>query len=191
MQTGRRDLPAWVLQRSAVASAFFGLVAAACNLVALAIYFFGASCAFLLGRGLLLMYRRLPEADQNALVSRRAVRRTAVASLLLAIVISSLYWYVGWWIPADRLAPATRQFLFLHWRKFDFIPAAFAQVLPGSWRSGFHQHFNHVTYCFPGPIWWESMRYLRAAIPGYALALFGCIIGARLLGAKVRLILGR
>lgn len=79
-----------------------------------------------------------------------------------------------------------RQFLAHHWRKVDFVPALFAQLLPTSWESGFHQYFRGGTYCFPGPYWWESVRYLRAAIPGYFVAFFVAILLARLGAVSAR-----
>ena len=179
--THRRDLPSVVVERCAAATAFIALLAAACNLIALAIYFAVALCGCLIVRALLLAYRQLPEHDQNALLSRRALRRTAGASILLAAGISCFYWYAAWWLRLDQLPPEVRRFLVAHWRKLDFVPAVFSQLLPVSWQSGFHQYFNDMTYCFPGPYWWESMRYLRAAIPGYSLLLFICVGVVRLL----------
>ncbi|HEY0143858.1 MAG TPA: hypothetical protein VGF48_23425 [Thermoanaerobaculia bacterium] len=79
------------------------------------------------------------------------------------------------------------QLLARHWRKADFVPALFAQLLPTSWESGFHQYFRGSwTYCFPGPYWWESMRYLRAAIPGYFVTFFMISLLVRLVAVSVR-----
>lgn len=126
-------------------------------------------------------YRSLPSEDRAALLTRRAVRRSAFWSVSIAIAVSCTYWYAGWYTPA--LVP---RFLYPYWRVADWIPSAFSLLLPGNWRSGFHQYFSYGTYCFPGEPWWESMRYLRAAIPAYGLTSFIALLGVRMAIAALR-----
>lgn len=119
----------------------------------------------------------------------RAIRRTTIVSLVLAVVISCLYWFAPWWMPVDHLKRPTDSFLLTHWRLIDFVPSLFAQLLPASWRSGFHRYFrDDGTYCFPGPFWRESMRYLLAAIPGYFLAFTSIALLLRLAQAPWRML---
>lgn len=70
--------------------------------------------------------------------------------------------------------------------KLDFIPSVFALFLPIEWQSGVHRYFNRITYCFPGSYWWETMRYLRTAIPAYTITIFIAITLARLGSAVVQ-----
>jgi hypothetical protein len=64
----------------------------------------------------------------------------------------------------------------------DYIPAFLASLLPAGWGSGFHQHFpGGITYCFPGPLWWESIRYLRSAIAAYTITFFAIALLSRLM----------
>lgn len=175
-----------LLRYAATGSATLALLCAALNSIALAGLFLVAAIAALLLHLLQIAYRRLPEADRAALLSRRAVRSTAVISLLAAIGVSCVYWY-AMWLPLDRQASPMVLMLSHHWQKLDFIPALFAQLLPSSLRSPFHQYVgDNMTYCFPGPYWWESMRFLRAAIPGYFVAFFAAILAGRLGAALVR-----
>ena len=107
--------------------------------------------------------------------------RTAAISILAAIVISCASWFMGL-LPLVRI-PAAGLWL---WRTLDIVPSAFALVLPVEWRSGFHQYFNGMTYCFPGTYWWETTRYLRTAIPAYALAFAVVIMLARFCSTALR-----
>jgi hypothetical protein len=132
-----------------------------------------AACA-----GIAAIYPRLPEDARHALWARCSLRRAAIASLALAILISCTYWFVGYYPWDVKRWP---RFMLEHWGDLDYVPSAFALLLPTGWKSGFHRYFTgRITYCFPGPPWWETMRYLRAAIPGYFLFFFVTIAFARL-----------
>jgi hypothetical protein len=183
----RASLPATALAYSAAGAAATALLCAALNLLEPAGYLLLGAVACLALHLLFFLYLRLPEADRDSVLSRQVIRRTAVVSSLLAVGVSCTHWYAGWWFPLDDVPPRMHPFLAHHWRKLDLVPAIFAQLLPASWESGFHHYFRHPsTYCFPGAYWWESMRYLRAAIPGYFLAFFGMILLARLGAASAR-----
>jgi hypothetical protein len=171
------------------AAAAAALLCAALNLIRLAGVFFVGTLALVAIHLLLLLYLRLPEIDRAKVSSKRVIRRAALASVVLAVGLSCTYWYATWLLPLDHIPPAS-SFLAEHWRKLDLIPAMFAQVLPASWQSGFHQYFRGGwTYCFPGPYWWESMRYLRAAIPGYSIVFFFGLLFVRLGVVRVRRLL--
>jgi hypothetical protein len=173
--------PAKILAYAAVGAAATALLCAALNLIGLAGYLFAGAVAFLALGLILLLYLRLPEPDRATVLSRQVIRRASVVSMTSAIAVSCGYWYATWWLPLDYVPPAMQGFLADHWRTVDLIPALFAQLLPTSWQSGFHQYFRGgLTYCFPGPYWWESMRYLRAAIPGYSVVFFLGILLVRL-----------
>jgi hypothetical protein len=172
---------------ASLVSAVVALLSATLNLLQLASYLSEVAVACALIAALALAYHWLPEADRQNVLSRRTVRVTAVTSIILSVFVSCAYWYGTWWVPLRELPLPLVKFLSDHWRKLDFVPALFAQLLPGSWQSGFHQYFHDtLTYCFPGPYWWESMRYLRASIPGYSLVFFTRGLVARLGAASVR-----
>ena len=180
-----------ILSGVAAASAAGTLLLAALDLLALAGCLLAAAIGFLALRLVFFLYDRLPEADRTALFSRRFLRRAILASTILAVVVSCTYWYAAWYLPLDSLPLAMRSFLLKHWSKGDFVPALFAQLLPSSWESGFHHYFDDgMTYCFPGSYWWESMRFLRAAIPGYFVAFFAAILLLRLGAASVHRLRG-
>lgn len=166
---------------AALVVVFAALVAAdlnrldiAATLVVLALLFASAS---LVGWA----YRRLPEEHRAGTFSRAFIRTAGVVSLIVASSIATAYWFLGWKANL-HLSP----FLLRHYRDLDFIPATFAQLLPVTWRSGFHQFYGTGPYCFPGPFWWESMRYLRAAIPAYAVVFFALGCAGRLILANAR-----
>lgn len=163
-----------ILTYAAAGSTAIALICAALNLLEPAAYFIAGAGASLCLRLLLWLYRRLPESDRSGILSKRVVCRASLLSLIAAVGVSSAYWYLPWWL---RVGYVPSAFLADHWRNLDFVPALFAQALPASWRSGFHQYFRDGwTYCFPGPSWWESMRYLRAAIPDFIAFLLGSFI---------------
>jgi hypothetical protein len=147
--------------------------------------FIGAAGWILIGIAAVL-YRSLPTREQHRPLSRELVKSTAITALLLAIGIRCAYWYGGWfWY--DDLPAEVQQFMVRHWRKLDLVPSLFSRLLPITWQSGFHQYFDDgMTYCFPGAYWWESMRYLRAAIPGYAVSFFFALLFVRMLWARLR-----
>jgi len=183
----RANFPAAILGYAAAGAAVTALLGAALNLLEFAAYLLVGSIACFTLRLLLFLYIRLPDADRNKVVSRQVIRRTVAVSSVLAVAVSCAYWYGTWWLPLDDMPPEMLQLLARHWRKADFVPALFAQLLPTSWESGFHQYFRGGwTYCFPGPYWWESMRYLRAAIPGYFVAFFVTFLLVRLVAVSVR-----
>jgi hypothetical protein len=107
-----------------------------------------------------------------------------LSSVVCAAALASLYWYVGWKVDL-KLPP----FVMTIYGKLDFIPAVFSLLLPELWRSHFHLYFRStITYCFPGPFWWESMVYLRTAIAAYAVTFFvaACSVRLALFGARAR-----
>lgn len=146
--------------------ALASLTSAAMNHLEASGWFFLGTAGVLLIAGIHRTYRHLPVDRKNALLSQRFVRRSAPVALLAAILVSYFYWFF-WWTPLDLPQAAYR--MMAPWLpKLDFIPSLFSLLLPGGWRSGFHQYFRGgVTYCFPGPLWWEAMRWFRVAIPGY------------------------
>lgn len=181
----QRFSPATIAGGLAAASLFTALLFAAFNAISLA---YGAvvTAALFVGVGVVAAaYRALPASDREHLLSRKVVRSTAIASLLLAIGVSCMYWYAGWML-LDSIPLSIQELMVLHWGKLDFIPSSFSLLLPMGWRSGFHRYFNGLTYCFPGEHWWESMRYLRAAIPGYAVTFFLALLMGRMLWATMR-----
>lgn len=92
----------------------------------------------------------------------------ATATILIATALSGFYWSMLV-TPASMLNESTWSAI----RYLDFLPAAFARfVLPTGWMSGLHSFFWQGTYCFPGPIWWETMRYYRAGVPAYVIVLY-------------------
>jgi hypothetical protein len=97
----------------------------------------------------------------------------AIVSIALATTVSCTFWFGGWKLNI----PVPPRYLV----KLDFVPAAFSLVLPFAWRSGFHFYFRDITYCFPGPFWWESLRYLQTAIPAYFVTFFVMILLTQLL----------
>ena len=143
------------------------------------------AAALLVLAGITALYRALPEDGRELVLSRRAVRSSATAALLLGVIVSCGFWYSSW-VPFDSMPAGVQKLMLAVWPPLDLIPSTFSLALPGGWRSGFHQYFNDVTYCFPGPFWWESMRYLRAAIPAYAVTFFATLLLARLLWATGR-----
>lgn len=132
----------------------------------------------------LKLYERLPENRRAALLSRRFLRRSATFSLLGATGLSCFYW-LGWLVPLD-LPQSVFDVLVVVIPKLDYVPSLFSLMLPADWRSGFHQWFRGGTYCFPGPFWWETMRYLRAAIPGYFLVFMGAALAFRFVRSFVQ-----
>lgn len=48
-------------------------------------------------------------------------------------------------------------------------------VLPAQLRSGLARRFLNGTYCFPGPFWYESLRYMAVGFVSYLL-LLGVIV---------------
>jgi hypothetical protein len=127
-------------------------------------------------------YRRLPADGRQFVFSRAFVRNSFLGSFAGAALLTCTYWFAAWKV--DLRLPA---FILKNFGKLDFVPSAFSLLLPHGWRSNFHQYFRlSGTYCFPGPFWWESMRYFRAAIPAYGTAflLLACL--ARLIAASIR-----
>ena len=187
----RRSIgPANIFAYAAGAAAATALLLAALNLIGLAGSLFAGAFGLLALHLLLLLYLRLPEVDRARVLSRRAIRRAILASVISAVGLSCTYWYATWWLPLNDVSPAMLAFVADHWRKVDLVPAMFARVLPTSWQSGFHQYFRGgLTYCFPGPYWWESLRYLRAAIPGYSVFFFFGILLVRLGAVSARRLL--
>lgn len=121
-------------------------------------------------------FRALPEEARARFFSWRPMTFALLASLALATAVSCLYWY----------ATALQGLLMPYWKLLDVVPSLFARLLPAGARSGFHWYFTDGTYCFPGSPAWESMRYLRTAIPAYALLFFAMILGARLMKKRAR-----
>lgn len=187
MRAVRASLPAAVLGYAAAGAAATALLCAALNLLEPAGDLLLGAIACLALRLLFSLYVRLPDADRDAVLSRQVIHRAALVSFFLAVGVSCAYWYGSWWLRFDHLSPEMHQFVAHHWRKVDLVPALFAQLLPASWESGFHQYFRgNWTYSFPGPHWWESMRYLRAAIPGYFVAFFVTSLLARVGAVSAR-----
>jgi hypothetical protein len=178
----RRFSPPAIAAGLASASLFAALLLAAFNAIALAGNALVVAAVFVVVGIVAATYRALPADDQTHLLSRKVMKSTAITSLLLAIGVSCVYWYAGWMVFSPELLPIIAP----HWAKLDFIPSVFSLLLPAGWQSGFHRYFNDMTYCFPGPYWWESMRYLRTAIPGYGVTFFLTLPLARLLWVTVR-----
>jgi len=149
-------------------------IAAMIDVGAIALFFFGLS-------GIVAVYQLLPPGDRATVFTKRFIRRAAVYSLVWASIVASAFWFAGWHV-FERVPP----WLLWVYPKVDFLPSAFSLVLPVGWRSGFHHYFRSATYCFPGPFWWESMRYLRTAIIAYAGLFFASSCAARLLVFVVR-----
>lgn len=105
----------------------------------------------------------------------RSLRRAAIVSFVLATIVSCVFFFGGWlqWFASWP------SFVVDHWPKLDLVPSAFSLLLPGAWRSGLHLYFQSGTYCFPGSMWWESMRYLRTAIPAYSIVFLLVILLVR------------
>jgi hypothetical protein len=176
----RTITPQFVLTGLSAGAALMALAAAAANLIEtaaqlLTVAFWIAVLAALVALDLKLH-----------ILSRREIRNAFLVSFAAAVPVSCAYWYATWWMPLDALPDAVAQQLVQHWHKLDLIPALFSLLLPSGWRSGLHQYFRSGTYCFPGPFWWESMRYLRTAIAGYTLAFFLAITIARLCARVTR-----
>lgn len=160
----------WVTHKliaCALAAAFAALCLAAADAMSTAGRAVVVAVAFALAAALRTAYRNLPPDLQRRVLSRPTVKRDLLLSTMLAIAVGCTYWFAGW-IPVR----STLEFVAWLWPKLDVVPSVFAQLLPVGWKSGFHRYFNRMTYCFPGPFWWETMRYLRAAIPGYAVTFF-------------------
>jgi hypothetical protein len=158
--------------------ALASLISAAMNRIEVSGWFFLAMAGVLLLASVRRSYRQLPDDRKSALLSKTFVRRSALAALLAAILISSFYWFFGW-IPLDLPRSAYR--MMAPWfSKLDFIPSLFSLLLPDGWRSGFHRYFSGgMTYCFPGPFWWEAMRWFRVAIPGYFTFFMVALLAVR------------
>jgi hypothetical protein len=171
------DLQWWLTHKlvgCALAAAFASLCLAAANALSLAGRAAIVAVGCVIAAALQWVYRNLPPHEQRRVLSPRTVARDLLVSTGLGIAVASAYWF-GSWVPVR-----TPQFVDWLWLRLDFVPALFAQLLPVDWQSGFHRHFNRSTYCFPGPFWWETMRYLRVAIPGYVLTFLGLFPLARL-----------
>jgi hypothetical protein len=170
----------------AVLLALASLTSAAMNRLQAAGWLLVAMAGALLLAGVLRTYRHLPADRKGALLSPRFVRRSALAALLAAILVSSFYWFF-WFLPLG-LPRSVYPLMMPLFSKLDFIPAVFSLLLPVGWRSGLHQYFRGgLTYCFPGPFWWEAMRWFRVAIPGYFTFFMAVSIGVRF----VRFAVGR
>ncbi|HYO78935.1 MAG TPA: hypothetical protein VE010_20905 [Thermoanaerobaculia bacterium] len=165
----------------ALVAAFAALCLAAADALSLAVRVVIVAVIFMIAAALSAAYRNLPRHEQRRVLSQRTVARDVTVSAVLGIAIACTYWFGGW-IPL-RWAPDLVAWL---WPKIDFIPSAFSLLLPIHWQSGFHHYFNDMTYCFPGPFWWETMRYLRTAIPAYAIMLFAVMTLVRLTRATFR-----
>jgi hypothetical protein len=175
----------WLCDPFAVATVACGVMAlalAAANLLAPAACAGGVVVIGVVACSVRAVYRSLPAAEQYSLYSRSFVRRVALGALLSAVIVSCFYWFGGW---TTRPPEGVINIVAPGFRLLDFAPAMFAELLPVGWRSGFHQYFRDgLTYCFPGPFWWETMRYLRAAIPAYFIIFFAAAALTRLaLGA--------
>ena len=160
---------------------FLALILAAIDQVPTMISVVYIAVVFFAIHGIVAAYCHLPIEERHSSFSRRFLRRAAVASVIGGSLLASLYWFLGW-APIGSLPDIAVR----HFAKLDYIPSAFALLLPIEWRSGFHQYFRYSTYCFPGAFWWESLRYLRTAILAYTATLFLFICGVRLFGATVR-----
>jgi hypothetical protein len=184
-----RDDRTWRAHRFVAIAAVFALAclaSAAMNRLEAAGWLFLVMAGALVLAGVQRTYRNLPADRKGALLSQVFVRRSAVAALLAAILVSSFYWFFGW-LPLD-LPRSVYVFMAPWFSKLDFIPAVFSLLLPVGWRSGFHQYFRDgLTYCFPGAFGWEAMRWFRVAIPGYFTVFMAVLIGVRF----VRFAVGR
>lgn len=97
--------------------------------------------------------------------------REVWGSIAVGATIASLYWFVA--LSSLRLP----EWLGTRWFWLDVVPSAFAWTfVPYDWQSHLHSFFRPgITYCFPGPVCWETLRYLRTAIPAYSLLAFAMI----------------
>ena len=167
----------------AAAGGILSLLSLAANEIDVAATVAVVALGFALASFAVWTYRRLPDCERTRTFSRQFVRNAALISVVSASLLCLTYWYAGWKL--DLHLPAV---LFRHYRDLDLIPSAFSLLLPVSFRSGFHQFFRNSTYCFPGPFWWESMRYLRTAIPSYSLVFFSLACAARIAIANLRFV---
>jgi hypothetical protein len=176
---GGDDVSSRVLRGAVAVCAFGALVAAAVNRIELGALLIAAMMTAIAALVVVRAYQSLPSALRAQVVSARTMRARALWSFAVAVVISCAFWFGAWTPSATPLRTAI-------WRTLDFIPSFFSTLLPSQWQSGFHLYFRDLTYCFPGPFWWESMRYLRTAIPAYTIALFATASLVRLLAGYVR-----
>lgn len=177
---GGVDVSLRVLRGAAVVCAFAALVAAAMNRIQLGAFLIAAMLAVIAALVVVRAYQSLSKELQAQVVSARAMRTRALWSFAVAVVISCAFWFGAWSPSATPYLPNAM------WGALDFIPSFFATLLPPQWRSGFHLYFRGSTYCFPGSFSWESMRYLRTAIPAYTIAFFAGASLMRLLSAYAR-----
>jgi hypothetical protein len=176
--SGQRALCWWrnhKLVACSLTAAFAALCLTAADALPQARQALVAALALAAAGGVREAYDRLPRNGRQFVLSQSVVIRNVVLSVVLAIATSCTYWFIGW-LPL-RWNPDVVLWL---WPKLDFIPSAFSLLLPVEWQSGFHRYFNNITYCFPGPYGWETMRYLRTAILGYSLTIFIVVTLTRL-----------
>jgi len=69
------------------------------------------------------LYDRLPDDSKVSFWSRTYLRRTVMLSLIIAVVVSAGYWFLGW-VPMD-LSPTMIRALAAWFPKLDFIPSSF------------------------------------------------------------------
>ena len=150
-------------------------ISAMIDMSAIALFFLGLS-------GVVAAYQHLPSAERERAFSKKSVWRAAVYSTLSGVAVASSFWFLSWF-PWSRRVPS---FIARYLIKLDWVPSLFSRVLPFAWRSGFHQYYRNTTYCFPGPFWWETMRYLRTAIIAYAFVFFLLACATRLVVATTR-----
>ncbi|QQR75009.1 MAG: hypothetical protein IPJ17_05355 [Holophagales bacterium] len=98
----------------------------------------------------------------------RLSRRTIRAALLSTFAFYLLTRVSGRWEP--------RWFLQLNWtlcRLLDLPISALNALLPDGLQAGFAGQFRRATYCFPGTLADERLRYLAVGIPAWTLVLYG------------------
>jgi hypothetical protein len=118
----------------------------------------------------------------SAPLPRKTLLRAAVVSVVGAALLSNLYWFTA---VGALTAPA---FLATYLDWLDFVPSFFsAWFVPWRWQSRLHASFQHGTYCFPGPFWWETQRYLRTAVLAYFLLFLGAWYALRAVRKHLRL----
>ncbi len=161
------------LRHIAAIGVFIALVCAAFNWLTASMYVLVATTALLIAVPLVAAIRAVPPEARHAWIDAKLFRNAAFCAIVLSCVFSYGY--------TTPLPFRVLRSLAVVWPMLDFVPSCFAQLLPSGMRSGMHCYFVRGTYCFPGPRWWEAMRYLRTAIPANTIAMIVIVIGSRVM----------
>jgi hypothetical protein len=136
------------------------------------------SMLLLLGRSAVLLHRRFRLRTPSH-QSRRELLWQVVFAIGIGAAISATYWFV----PISRIQLPDE--IAARWRWLDFVPSLFAVLfVPSPMQSHYSFFRPDATDCFPGPLWWESLIYLRNAIVAYAVLIVSMIHLARWVHAQ-------